>query len=98
MCKYGKKDYLEVYSTPAPLRSALRSTDLSEDGLKSDQKSDLHSAAQGINGSSVVRHRRAEQEESEAPALKDSPGAEHLSVDTKTQQHLSSHASHSVCL
>lgn len=40
----------------------------------------LYSVAESIDGSSVVRHRRAEQEKSEAPLLQDSLGAEHLDV------------------
>lgn len=56
---------------------------------------DLHSAAQGVDGPAVVRHRGAEQEQSEAAALQDPPGAEHVLKDRaggSEQSHTHTHS------
>lgn len=81
--KYRKKDYLKVSPSAELLSFSLLSSGWSfsvKRGWKKWKKwkADLHSVAQGINRPSKVRHRRAEQEQSEAPLLQDSPGAEHL--------------------
>ena len=66
------------------LEVCLRDTDgwsLGENGHKWNS----HSAAQSIDGSSIMRHRRAEQEQSEEAALQDSAGQEHPPAEGQGQ-------------